>query len=278
MSSFTTVPSGQENTLDYRVYYKSGEKGVSPWHDIPLFANAEKTIFNCVIEIPRWSSAKMEIDTKSVGNPIKQDVKNGKLRYVKSPFPYTGYLWNYGAFPQTWEDPTHVDASTGAKGDNDPLDVCEIGQRICERGEVIQVKVLGLFALLDEGETDWKIICINVKDPLAPHMNDLEDVEKHMPGMLDATRDWFANYKINDGKPRNMFGFDGQPQNKEFSLKVIHETHGFWRNLCKTGHGDLAGPTSAEETMLVLRGVVPAVSAPAPLPEDVNRFWFEHRK
>ena len=30
-------------------------------------------------------------------------------------------LFNYGAFPQTWEDPEHVSADTGAKGDNDPL-------------------------------------------------------------------------------------------------------------------------------------------------------------
>ena len=33
-------------------------------------------------------------------NPIKQDVKKGKLRYVRNCFPHKGYLWNYGAFPQ----------------------------------------------------------------------------------------------------------------------------------------------------------------------------------
>src|SRR5699024_12186757 len=55
-------------------------------------------------------------------------------------FPYTtlfrsGYIWNYGAFPQTWEDPSHVDPATNAKGDNDPIDVLEIGQRVAARGE-----------------------------------------------------------------------------------------------------------------------------------------------
>ena len=34
-----------------------------------------------VVEIPRWSNAKMEIATKEVLNPIKQDTKKGKLRY-----------------------------------------------------------------------------------------------------------------------------------------------------------------------------------------------------
>ena len=52
---------------------------------------------------------------------------------------------------QTWEDPGHVDPNTNAKGDNDPLDVCEIGYRVAGRGEVRQVKVLGTIALIDEG-------------------------------------------------------------------------------------------------------------------------------
>ena len=43
--------------------------------------------------------------------------------------------------------------------------------QIAKRGEVKQVKVLGTFALIDEGETDWKVICIDVNDPLAAKMN-----------------------------------------------------------------------------------------------------------
>lgn len=36
---------------------------------------------------------------------------------------------NYGAFPQTWEDPSHIPDDTGFPGDNDPLDVLEIGEK-----------------------------------------------------------------------------------------------------------------------------------------------------
>jgi len=50
-----------------------------------------------------------------------------------------------------------------------------------------QVKVLGIMALLDEGETDWKVIVIDVNDPLAPRLNDIEDVERHLPGLIRAT-------------------------------------------------------------------------------------------
>jgi inorganic pyrophosphatase len=90
---------------------------------------------------------------------------------VDDIFPHAGYVWNYGAFPQTWEDPTHKHPETGAFGDNDPLDVCEIGSANGVRGEIKQVKVLGVIALIDEGETDWKVIAIDINDPLASSLN-----------------------------------------------------------------------------------------------------------
>lgn len=31
---------------------------------------------------------------------------------------------------QTWEDPAHKDGDTGCGGDNDPIDVCEIGSKV----------------------------------------------------------------------------------------------------------------------------------------------------
>jgi inorganic pyrophosphatase len=51
------------------------------------------------------------------------------------------------------------------KGDNDPLDVCEIGELVGYTGQVKHVKILGVMALLDEKETDWKIIVIDVNGP-----------------------------------------------------------------------------------------------------------------
>ena len=57
-----------------------------------------------------------------------QDVKKGNIRYIANTFPSYGYLWNYGAMPQTWEDPDHVDSSTKYQGDSDPVDI--LGQFI----------------------------------------------------------------------------------------------------------------------------------------------------
>ena len=49
----------------------------------------------------QWNiSTLFQISTKEPLNPIKQDVKKGKMRYVANVFPHKGYIWNYGAIPQ----------------------------------------------------------------------------------------------------------------------------------------------------------------------------------
>ena len=42
----------------------------------------------------------MQISREEFLNPIKQDVKDGELRYVKNNYPFKGYIWNYGALPR----------------------------------------------------------------------------------------------------------------------------------------------------------------------------------
>ncbi|KAF8527548.1 inorganic diphosphatase [Hysterangium stoloniferum] len=231
MAQYSTRIIGAPNTLEHRVYTEQNGAVVSPFHDIPLFADQANSILNMIVEVPRWTNAKMEISKEETFNPIKQDVKRGKLRFVRNCFPHHGYIWNYGAFPQTWEDPHHTHAETKAKGDNDPLDVCEIGEQIGYVGQVKQVKVLGIMALLDEGETDWKVIVVDIQDPLAGRLNDIEDVERHLPGLIRATNEWFRIYKIPDGKPENAFAFSGEAKNKKYATEIIHECHEAWRRL-----------------------------------------------
>merc|ERR1719217_2038979 len=163
-----------------------------------------KHLTNTVVEIPKWSRAKFEIATGEEFNPIKQDTKNGKLR----DYNYGDMLFNYGAFPQTWEDPSHVTPDTGCAGDNDPIDACEIGTKMYRTGSVVKVKVLGCLAMIDDGETDWQVICIATDDVLAPKLNDIDDVERLMPGTISVMREWLRNYKTVDGKPQNAFGMD----------------------------------------------------------------------
>ncbi|KAJ2144821.1 Inorganic pyrophosphatase [Coemansia sp. RSA 678] len=257
--SFTTRAVGQPNTLDYRVFVEKDGKIVSPFHDIPLFADEANGIYNMVVEIPRWTNAKMEISKEDPLNPIKQDTKKGKLRYVRNAFPHHGYIWNYGALPQTWEDPNQTNSDTKCVGDNDPIDVCEIGEAIGHVGQVKQVKILGVMALIDEGETDWKVLAIDVNDPLAAKMNDVEDIERYMPGLLHATNEWFRIYKIPDGKPENQFAFGGEAKKKEYTLDVIKETAEAWSDLI-SGKSNTGGIALAN-TQLGNANTVSAVDA-----------------
>jgi inorganic pyrophosphatase len=56
---------------------------------------------------------------------------SGKLRDYHGPI-----FWNYGCFPQTWEDPNAFNADMNCKGDNDPVDVVEIGSATLASGSV----------------------------------------------------------------------------------------------------------------------------------------------
>ena len=50
--------------IDYGIscHFLGNEFGpISPFHDIPLFANHEQKVFNMVVEVPRWTNAKMEV-------------------------------------------------------------------------------------------------------------------------------------------------------------------------------------------------------------------------
>eukprot|EP00732_Lithocolla_globosa_P004412 Lithocolla_globosa_v1_NODE_4061_length_1515_cov_10.713115.p1 type:complete len:299 gc:universal NODE_4061_length_1515_cov_10.713115:1471-575(-) len=229
--TYNTRQIGAPHTAEYALYFEKEGVPISPFHDIPLFSEESEKVYNMVVEIPRWTNAKLEVSKNKAFNPICQDTKKGQLRFVKNCFPHKGYIWNYGCLPQTWEDPTHTDADTNCSGDNDPIDVCEIGSVVAAVGEVKQVKVLGVMAMIDEGETDWKVIAIDVKDPLAAELKDIEDVERFMPGFINATEEWFRIYKMPDGKPENKFAFDGEAKNAEYAHKVIAQTNESWKKL-----------------------------------------------
>jgi inorganic pyrophosphatase len=163
-------------------------------------------MFHYVNEIPRGSRPKLELATGEPKNPIKQDVKKGHLR----SFTFGDLPFNYGFMPQTWENPNVVHPLTKFGGDNDPLDVVELSEQPLPPGSVRTVKVLGALALLDEGETDWKLLCIDVEHPLSEVLRSADDLDVHLPGKVAHVREWFRNYKTTDGKAMNEFAMDGK--------------------------------------------------------------------
>jgi len=224
---------GEQGTLEWRRFIiDEDDTQISYWHDLPLVAG-EGTL-HAFIEIPKNTRAKYEVCPTEVTNPMKQDEKKGKPRYYNMDIK-----WNYGALPQTWEQPEHTwKGLEGYAGDDDPVDIVDISSFQIPTGSVIQCKPLAALAMIDEGEVDWKVIVINVADPLAAKVNSLEDCNVFFPGEVDAIREWFTWYKATDpetGKrddsKKNIFGFEGKALNTAQTWDVIREAHGTWAAL-----------------------------------------------
>jgi len=222
LAAYPTEASGEAGTESFRLGYK----GISPWHDIPLEGETEGT-YNMVVEIPKMTKAKMEVATKEEQNPIAQDIKKGVLRDYHGPI-----FWNYGCLPQTWEDPNVKHPELGCFGDDDPIDVVEIGGSALDMGSVKEVKPLGVLAMIDDGELDWKVVAVAVDDPLAEEYNDIDDVPA---AVKDGIREWFRWYKTPDDKPLNSFGFDEKFLDVAFTKEVIEETNAAWKKLKEDG-------------------------------------------
>ncbi|CAM9151383.1 unnamed protein product, partial [Ectocarpus fasciculatus] len=223
-----TKHSGKYSTTDFELHVTdSSGKIVSPWHDVPLRPSSSKNdIFNFVVEIPMYSTAKMEVMKGEPHNPIMQDTKDGKPRYYTYGVPF----FNYGLIPQTWENCEHADPDTGAKGDNDPIDVMEIGEGPIPMGSVVSVRVLGSLELIDEGETDHKIIALRSTDPHFDDIHNMKELERYKPGVTAMLIDWLKNYKTSDGKPANSLKHE-VPTTQAEAISVIEEVHEFYKNI-----------------------------------------------
>ena len=182
-------------------------------------------------------SAKTEINTKLSFNPIMQDKKNGKLRFYGAPS-----MINYGAIPQTWENPHKTELTDIGSfcGDDDPLDIMDFSYLPHQLGDIYQVKVFGAIALIDQGEMDWKILGVNVEDPICAQLRDYCDFFEHFHSDLDKMRQWLRTYKMVDGKGENKLAFDG------IVVFVVALNVAVPGRRC-VGHGDCSEPSGMGE-------------------------------
>jgi inorganic pyrophosphatase len=119
---------------------------VSWWNDVPMKLDAyDKYEFNMVMEISSSTKAKMEISRDVEFNPIIQDLEqcdkslSGKKLRDYAIFP----IFNYGAIPQTWEDPNRISVSAEGTygGDQDPIDIVEVSGCTLTRFDVYKIKI-----------------------------------------------------------------------------------------------------------------------------------------
>ena len=206
-----------------RLRYSYGDKDVSPWHDVPFWADADQTLVHFVCEIPRLTRSKLEIHKSVAGNRLVQDTKGPHPRFYK----YSAAVVNYGAISQTWEDPAVADEHTGVGGDNDPIDVLQLNAAPCARGAVQRVRVLGALALVDGGETDWKLLVVDADDAATSAWRTVDDVPRDR---VAEARDWYRLYKTAEGKGENEYGMGGRAIDGDEALRVAVGTHGLWRD------------------------------------------------
>lgn len=109
------------------------------------------------------------------------------------------------------------------------MEALEIGSRIAAVGDILQVKLLGTIALV--GETGWKILVIDVNDPLASKINEIEDIATHFPGLMKATLEWYKVCPIADGKPDKSATFTGDAKGSIYAQNLIKQYHKFWNRL-----------------------------------------------
>ena len=66
---------------EHRIFVERDGILISPFHDIPLYANEQKTLLNMIVEIPRWTNAKMEV----CSSELLRKVRNGisKLMHIR---------------------------------------------------------------------------------------------------------------------------------------------------------------------------------------------------
>jgi len=88
-------------------------------------------------------------------------------------------------------------------------------------GSITPCRILGSLELIDEGETDHKIMCIALSDSDALRIHSLADLDTVKPGTVDKFKDWLKRYKkTSDGKLENSLASE-TPRSAVEALGVV---------------------------------------------------------
>ena len=193
-----------EISLAGEITYKEDGKYriVSNKHLINDVIYKKGDIYQILVEIPTGSRQKWEVVHKS--GQLEWEFRNGKPREVK----FLGYPGNYGFIPQT------------LSGDGDALDIIVLSES-AKRGDILNVKVIGMLKLEDTGEEDTKILAIADDSPFKD-VETIQDMLIKYPNVIPIVKEWFEGYK---GSGRMLFQGYG---NANEAIRHIEESHLKW--------------------------------------------------
>lgn len=164
-----------------------------PWHDLDIGKNAPQ-VLNAVIEIPRGSKVKYELD-KATGLLLVD-----RVLYSSVVYPH-----NYGFIPRTYCP------------DNDPLDILVLMQEPVVPFSFLRAKPIGVMRMIDQGEQDDKIIAVHADDPEYRGYTDISELPQHR---LAEIKRFFEDYKKNENKLVVVDEFLGQVD----AMRIIRES------------------------------------------------------
>jgi inorganic pyrophosphatase len=170
-----------------------------PWHDIPPGPSVPD-VLTAVIEIPRHSRNKYEIDKET-----------GMFRLDRVLHSAVHYPGDYGFIPQTLGD------------DGDPLDIVLMMTAPVFPGCLVEVRPVGIFHLVDRGDSDEKIIAVPTRDPFTEEIRDIKDLRSH--ALLELEH-FFQVYKDLEQVRVETRGFDNAKAAKKVILKAVANYQG----------------------------------------------------
>jgi inorganic pyrophosphatase len=175
-----------------------------PWHDVEL-GDAIETGFRAIIEIPKGSKVKYELDKQT-----------GLLSVDRVLYSAVHYPANYGFLPRTY------------CLDDDPLDVLVLGQEPVVPLCILRARAIGVMTMVDDKGPDDKIIAIHADDPEYAHYRDISELSRHR--LLELER-FFLDYKVLEHKAVSIGGMRGRTE----AERMIREAAELYREKFNSG-------------------------------------------
>ena len=150
---------------------------------------------NVIIEIEKGSKNKYELDKNT-----------GLIRLDRVMHTAQSYPFDYGFIPNTlWHD-------------GDPLDVVLLTSYSIHPGILVEARPLAYINMIDNNESDVKVIAVPENDPRFKNLKDIQDINPHT---IEEINHFFETYKMLENKKVEIPSMHDKKETEEVIEKSI---------------------------------------------------------